>query len=101
MNMAEISEYLHNEWRRGDPYFHGETWEAEVTVVYDHDYEFHLLLHVHPYNKECFHALFYVGTVSSCLVKQWGTAFPRGMWAETAEIVQGWADIGAEVARSF
>lgn len=100
--MNEIAEYLHEEWRRGDSYFHGETWEAEVSVLYDHDYEFHILLHIHPYGQtECFHALFYIGTESSCLVKQWDTAFPPHLYAETAEIVEGWAEICAEVSRSF
>lgn len=101
MSMKEISKYLHEEWRRGDPYFQGETWEAEVSVVYDHDYQFHIVLLIHPKDGESFHAMFFIGTVYSCLVKRWNTSFPQGLWAEASEVVQVWADMCAEESRSF
>lgn len=97
MDLAEIAKYLYDEWQRDQCFFHGKTWEAELSITYDHDYEFHIVLIVHPTGARSFHAMFYVGTESACLVKQWDTTFPANLWIESAEIVQGWSELAAAV----
>lgn len=92
MEGKEIARLIDEEWKHGVTMIMSEGWEGEVLCLFDHDYEYHLLIREwhKPHNTGAMYGLWFVGLEGTCSVKCWLVDSSIPPFVEAATIVEDW-----------
>jgi hypothetical protein len=96
MEGQDIARIIDTEWKHGVTMFASGDWEAEVAGIFDHDWNFHLLLrewHIGSDEQVKIYSLWFLGPEGVCLVKSWQTNSWTPPFVEAATLVEDWRNL--------
>lgn len=91
--------HLVAQWKYGIPIIEDDNAGVEIICLFDHDFEFHLLVQEYDFSSHLrSYSLWFIGVhIDASLVKSWnGMDIPP--FAEAAVIVQEWRQLMAATA---
>lgn len=89
-----------SEWKRGDTIVDvTDEFVLEVAVIFDHDYEFHILFYEHEHTVSGWgYSFWFINFDGATFLKRWGRGYVPP-YVECAQIAQDWREMSVEYSR--